>query len=289
MKKLKKVYIEITNVCNLNCHFCSKSDRKPEFMTVESFSDILDEIKPFTRYIYLHVKGEPLLHPYLDKILIISSSKGFKVNITTNGTLLKNVTSKLISSPSVRQINISLHSFGEQSDNRNKNNYLNDIVAFVKEAMEKTNMYISLRLWNLDKESNNSNHYNGFILKTLEQELGLPFPTPETSKAGKSTKLSERLFLHFENEFTWPNVNDSFNNNQGFCLGLRDQVAILTDGSVVPCCLDGEGIINLGNIFKQPFSDIITNERSIGIYNGFSVSLAVEQLCQKCQYKERFQ
>lgn len=289
VRKFKKIYIEITNVCNLNCSFCSKSSRKPEFMKLDSFSAILDEIKPFTSYIYLHVKGEPLLHPELDKILNISCNKGFKVNLTTNGTLLKNATSILLSGQTVRQINISLHSFDEQLDTKYKNDYLNNIVVFVKEALETTNMYISLRLWNLNKESDHQLANNEYIIKSLIRDLCLPFPTPEIIKPGKNIKLADRLFMHFEYEFTWPDLNDSNDNLNGFCLGLRDQVAILADGTVVPCCLDGEGIIDLGNIFTEHFNEILSSDRSVNIYNGFSASRSVEKLCRKCHYKERFQ
>ncbi len=288
MKKFKKIYIEITNVCNLNCSFCSKSDRKPEFMKLDSFTAILDEIKPFTSYIYLHVKGEPLLHPELDKIINISNKKGFNVNLTTNGTLLKNATSILLSDPAVRQINISLHSFDEQSDNMNKNDYLKNIVIFVKEALETTNMYISLRLWNLNKEKDQQLQNNEYIIKSLIRDLCLSFPTSEMMKPGTNIKLADRLYLHFEYEFTWPNLNDINDNLKGFCLGLRDQMAILVDGTVVPCCLDGEGIIDLGNIFTEHFNEILSTERSINIYNGFSASRSVEKLCRKCHYKERF-
>ncbi len=257
-------------------------------MKLASFTAILDKIKPFSSYIYLHVKGEPLLHPELAKIIEISNKKGFKINLTTNGTLLKNATSILVSDPAVRQINISLHSFDEQSDNKNKIDYLKNIVVFVKEALETTNMYLSLRLWNLNKENDKQLQNNEYIIKSLIKDLCLPFPALEMMKPGTNVKLADRLYLHFEYEFTWPNLNDTNDNLNGFCLGLRDQVAILVDGTVVPCCLDAEGIINLGNIFTEQFNEILATERSINIYNGFSNSRSVEKLCRKCHYKERF-
>lgn len=153
MKKFKKLYIEITNVCNLACRFCPQTIRQPEFMKLETFSKILDQIKPYTDYIYFHVKGEPLLHLEIDSFLDLSYEKGFKVNITTNGTLLNKAKDKILMKPALRQINFSLHSFDGNEGLHNKDEYINNILSFVKEAIDKTNILVSLRLWNLDKDN----------------------------------------------------------------------------------------------------------------------------------------
>ena len=108
MKRFKRVYIEITNVCNLSCNFCPKTMRKAHSMDVDSFKKILDQVKPYTDYLYLHLKGEPLLHPNLPEFLDLCAEREFKVNITTNGTLLRKMKDKIIKKPSIRQINISL-------------------------------------------------------------------------------------------------------------------------------------------------------------------------------------
>ena len=76
LKTFKKVYIEITSICNLACTFCPPTERKANFIKVEDFARRLDEIKPHTSYIYLHVKGEPPLHPKIDESLDISHEKG---------------------------------------------------------------------------------------------------------------------------------------------------------------------------------------------------------------------
>ena len=57
---------------------------------------------------------------------------------------------------------------------------------------------------------------------------------------------------------------------------------------MIPCCLDGEGVINLGNVDDTDFGEIITNERSTNIIEGFSRREAVEELCRKCGYRKRF-
>ena len=157
MKKFKKFYIEITNVCNLRCNFCPETKRTAEFMKIETFNEILDQIKPYTDYIYLHVKGEPLLHPEIDKFLDSSYKKGFMVNITTNGTLIKSVSDKILTKSALRQINFSLHSFDGNESVESKDEYINDILSFVDQAISKTKIIIAYRLWNLDGDKSTIN------------------------------------------------------------------------------------------------------------------------------------
>ena len=140
MKKYKKVYIEITNVCNLACDFCPQTRRSSEFMKVETFSKILDQIKSYTDYIYFHVKGEPLLHPDIEEFLDLSFEKGFKVNITTNGTLINKVKDKIIFKPALRQINFSLHSFHVNLGCNNEEEYINNILSFTREEIGRAHV-----------------------------------------------------------------------------------------------------------------------------------------------------
>ena len=290
MKKYKKIYIEITNVCNLACDFCPQSKRKPEFMKIETFDKILAQIKPYTDYIYLHVKGEPLLHPEIDRILDLSYEKGLKVNITTNGTLINKAKDKLLTKQALRQINFSLHSIDGNKGFNGIDEYLNNIFSFIHDAISKTNIIIALRLWNLDKErlADIEGKKNQELLEAIEQEFNLGFKIEEKVIPGGGIKVSDRIYLNQDNKFQWPDLREIEDDGIGFCYGLRNQAAILVDGTVVPCCLDGEGVINLGNINNNDFSDIVNSERANTIFNGFSERKAVEELCRKCGYRKKF-
>lgn len=290
MKKYKKIYIEITNVCNLACDFCPQSKRKPEFMKIETFDKILAQIKPYTDYIYLHVKGEPLLHPEIDRILDLSYEKGLKVNITTNGTLINKAKDKLLTKQALRQINFSLHSIDGNKGFNGIDEYLNNIFSFIHDAISKTNIIIALRLWNLDKErlADIEGKKNQELLEAIEQEFNLEFKIEEKVIPGGGIKVSDRIYLNQDNKFQWPDLREIEDDGIGFCYGLRNQAAILVDGTVVPCCLDGEGVINLGNINNNDFSDIVNSERANTIFNGFSERKAVEELCRKCGYRKKF-
>lgn len=293
MKRFKKIYIEIGNICNMNCSFCPETKRKGEFMEIDKFSFILDQIKPYTNYIYFHVKGEPLLHPKLGQLLDISYEKGFRVNITTNGTLINKVQNKILTKPALRQINFSLHSFdgNEDSDKKpeSKDAYLNNIFQFIK-AAQKTGLFISLRLWNLEKDNtiNLEKEKNQVLLEMIQKEFGLPYKIEDKILPNRGLQIAQNVYLNQDHEFKWPDLNEAEDDGQGFWHGLRNQVAILVDGTVVPCCLDGEGVINLGNIYDTNFSQIIDSKRAQAIYDGFSKRRAVEELCRKCGYRLKF-
>lgn len=288
MKKFKKFYIEITNVCNLYCDFCPQTQRSPEFMKIETFSKILDQIKMHTDYIYFHVKGEPFLHPEIDSFLDLSYERGFKVNVTTNGTLINTVKKKILMKPSIRQINFSLHSFDGNEMNISKDEYIGNIISFVKEAIKNTEMLISFRLWNVEKDNEDKVEKNRYILERIEEAFSLPYKIEEKIIPGRGVKVFDRVYLNQDYKFQWPGLNEKEDNSSSFCHGLRNQVGILVDGTVVPCCLDGEGIINLGNIHQVDFSEIVESDRANNIFNGFSKRKVVEELCRKCGYKKRF-
>ncbi len=289
LKTFKKVYIEITSVCNLACSFCPPTERAKGLIKVEQFNKILDEIRPHTKYIYLHVKGEPLLHPRIDQLLDAAHAKGFKVNITTNGTLIKKNREKILGKPALRQINFSLHSFDGHEGSENREKYLGDILDFVRESREYKTI-ISYRLWNLQQDhvSDVAARRNRETLEILENEYNLDYRIEEKVEPGKGVKIGSNIYLNQDHEFRWPSLLEPEDEGKGFCHALRSQAAILVDGTVVPCCLDGEGVINLGNVHEKSFSEIVDGERANNIIDGFSRREAVEELCRKCGYRQKF-
>ncbi|WP_411681425.1 radical SAM/SPASM domain-containing protein [Clostridium thailandense] len=289
MKKFKKVYIEITNICNLSCNFCPKTERKLKFMDEKSFEHIVKSVKLYTDHIYFHLMGEPLLHSNLGRFLEISHDNRLKVNITTNGTLISSVKDILISSPILRQVNISLSSFEANDKAEDLNGYIDNIVDFILEANEKSNIICSIRLWNMDSALlKGSNKANKDILNMLETKLKLDFKLSEKLRESHSVKLRNNVYLNMAEKFEWPDINKINTDDKVFCYGLRDQMGILVDGTVVPCCLDSESNIPLGNIFETSMDKILNSERAKNLYDGFSRRRAVEELCKRCAYVKRY-
>ena len=287
LKKFKKIYLEITNRCNLSCSFCHQSGRAKSFMRPEDFRSILGKIKGHTDHLALHVLGEPLLHPELDKFLALCQEHTLKVNLTTNGTLLPQRQNLLLTSPALRQINISLHSFSDQQNNPALSGYLDGIFAFIREAAS-TPLLISLRLWNLPATDTIVPGPNDAILKALEDFFGLSEPLVTKLTPGHGLTLAPKVFLSQNARFTWPHAPAPDLGDKGTCRGLRDHVAILVDGTVVPCCLDAEADIPMGNIHEQSLAEICNSPRATAIRTGFSQRRLSEPLCRRCTFRQSF-
>ncbi|MGL4373028.1 MAG: radical SAM/SPASM domain-containing protein [Turicibacter sp.] len=289
MRKFKKVYIEITNICNLSCEFCPKTNRTLKFMQEEEFETIVKKVKPYTDHIYLHLMGEPLLNPNLKSFLDISHQQNLKVNLTTNGTLLPKVKDILIASPAIRQINISLHSFEANESHLTLQSYVEQVGAFVNEVIVNSSIIISIRLWNMDsQELKGSNSLNQDIIDLLQEVLVPDVAIRESLENKSSLKLKPNLYLNMAEKFDWPDIELMQTYEHVFCYGLRDQMGVLVDGTVVPCCLDSEGNIPLGNLFESDLGEIIESQRAKAIYDGFSNRCAVEDLCKRCGYAKLY-
>ena len=283
MYQLKKVYLEITNVCNLRCDFCPGTRRPQGFLSPEDFSVLAQKLRPHTEYLYLHLMGEPLLHPQLPQLLDLAAGLGFQVNLTTNGTLLPQRASLLCQSPAVRKVSVSLHSFEGNEGQGQLLPYLDGCIAFARRAAQ-AGKRCALRLWNLDGETTQgANSCNDVILRRLEET----FPRP-WKEGWQGTTLAPRVYLEWGERFEWPDLNADDQGQSGFCQGLRDHVGVLWDGTVVPCCLDHEGDIPLGNLYDGSLEDILSSPRARAIYNGFSQGRAAEALCRRCGYRRRF-
>ena len=278
MKRFNKVYLEISNVCNLKCAFCPGTKRKAHVMTEPEFSALLPKIRPYTDFLYFHLMGEPLLHPHLERFLELADEAGFKVILTTNGTLLAKQKDMLLRSPALHKINISLHAFEANDLSVPFSQYLDDCFTFGTAAEGKK--IVVYRLWN----QGGQDEMNTLILETMKHH----FPAPWVTE-WKGTRIGQRIFLENGDKFDWPDLTAQDSGDCVFCYGLRDQIGILCDGTVVPCCLDHEGDIALGNLHSEELAEILEKDRAKAIYDGFSGKKAVEPLCRRCGYARRFQ
>ena len=195
----------------------------------------------------------------------------------------------MLGKPALRQMNFSLHSFDGHEGSSNREGYLKEILSFVR-AAEEFNIIFSFRLWNLtqDNATNIEKNRNRQTLGIIEEEFGLDYKIEEKVVPGSGVKIANRVYLNQDIEFQWPSLTAPSDEGKGFCYALRSQAAILENGTVVPCCLDGEGIINLGNVNQSSFSDIVSGDRAKHLVDGFSRREAVEDLCKRCGYRQRF-
>ena len=276
----KRAYVEITNICNLRCAFCPGTKRPERFMPPEEFRILARRLRPHTGFLYLHVMGEPLLHPQLGELLEIGAAEGFRLCLTTNGTLLEARHELLLSAPALHTLSVSLHSM-EGNNAGALGGYLTGVWESVQ-ALSQAGIICALRLWNIGGQETR----NGEILAFLGDRLGThPLDLPQLRRG--SWKLGQRLYLEQAEKFDWPELEGP-ERAAGFCLGLRDQVAVLVDGTVTPCCLDHEGDIPLGNLLAEELDGILASPRARAICDGFSQRRPSEALCRRCGFAERF-
>ena len=165
---LKKAYVEITNRCNLACSFCPKTKRAPRTMSAQEFDLILSRLEGYVQYVYLHVMGEPLLHPELTTLFALAKARNMKICITTNGTLLQKRSSELLAAESLHKISVSLHSFeGNDGADEQELAYLEQVWDFAEKAAKK-GVIVALRLWN----DGGADARNGEILDFLRSRTG---------------------------------------------------------------------------------------------------------------------
>ncbi len=277
---LKRAYVEITNVCNLHCAFCPGTRRPVRFMAPEEFQTIIRRLRPHVRYLYLHVMGEPLLHPQLGELLEMAAAEQFRVCLTTNGVLLPERSALLLAAPALYKTSVSLHS-AEANGAGELSCYLEGVWGYALRASQSGTI-CALRLWN----GGGAQARNGEILDFLADKLGFhPLGCPQPRPG--SWRLGERLYLEQAEQFDWPDL-EAPERGTRFCLGLRDQVAVLADGTAVPCCLDHEGDLPLGSLLEQELDTILSSPRARAIYDGFSQGKPSEALCRRCGFAARF-
>lgn len=280
---IQRAYVEITNLCNLHCDFCAGHHRPLMAMRTDDFAVAAKKLRAVTQYIYLHVMGEPLLHPELGKILDTCAQLDFRVCITTNGTLLPKKLDILLACPALHKVAVSLHSF----EGNHLNVPLEDYVTGCLRSCQKlaaAGVNCTLRLWN----SGMPQALNPEIERILGELTGQNTAyLPEDMLHNR--RLAPRIYIQKDEHFYWPgDENNDCPDDTQYCYGLRRQLGVLCDGTVIPCCLDSEGRLALGNIFHQSLDYILNTPRAQRIRRGFDCREPAEALCRRCHYASRF-
>jgi radical SAM protein with 4Fe4S-binding SPASM domain len=287
-KRFHKVHIEISNICNLQCSFCPAVIRDNKMMDIDLFRQAVEQVAPIAELICFHLMGDPLVHPELEQMIEICDQHSANIFLVTNGVLLRPEKYDLMLHRRFHQINFSLHSFFDNFPNKDPSNYLERIFGFTERALiERPELYLNFRLWNLN-DPLGSQTPNTQMLERICQRFDFQSPSEIDVRKRKSINIKGRLYLHFDTEFIWPSLDLPVLGTSGRCHGLSSHFGILADGTVVPCCLDKEAAIPLGNIADTPVLEILGSRRAQDIIKGFKQRQLVENLCQRCQYIERF-
>jgi len=286
--KFYRIYVELTNVCGLSCSFCPTKELPNKQMDLDFFESVIIQAKTYTTEIACHVVGDPLTQSNLHEYLDIIHRHGLKAMLTSSGYFLKKHSYETLFHPCVKQINISLNSFNKNDTSLTFEQYITPVLALCKEKLDRDEeLFINLRVWNLD-EMMSERTFNEILFDKLSNAFDITLSLNEIYVTRpKSIRLAFKILVHFDNYFEWPTLRNQ-NYGDGTCQGLQSHIAILASGKVVPCCLDCDGVIELGDLQEQKIEDILSSERTVNMLKGFREGKAVEELCQKCSYKDRF-
>ncbi|OCL96643.1 radical SAM/SPASM domain-containing protein [Arcobacter porcinus] len=290
INKFRKVHIELTNICNLKCTFCPPKLHPNKIMDLELFDRLNLELKEFTNELAYHIVGDPLVLGNLNEYLNISKKHNLKVNITTTANNISNRHYETLLNKTIKQINFSLNSYNANSHKKSFQDYLEPILNFVKYAQEQNHEYfINFRIWNLDEEKS-AKEFNKKVFDSLNSFFGIDLNIDEIyENRPKNIRVARKIFINFDEYFVWPSLKNEIVSKSGFCHGLSSHFGILSNASVVPCCLDLDASINLGNIENNSIKEILNSNRAKDMINGFKKGILVEELCQKCEYRTRFE
>lgn len=285
--RFQKVYFEIGNTCNLQCSFCPEVKRQKAKVSLDQAKEVLEKVAPHTERVCYHLMGEPTLHPEFLDLVRLANTLGVALEITTNGTLVESSAEALLD-PAIHQINFSLQSFSDNFPGANPQVYFQKILHFCDFAQKhRPDLYINFRLWNQPKEAK-VDCGNDIYLLALESHYGISINRKIDPKLTKSKNLVGRIYLHFDTRFDWPSLDSPNYGTEGTCYGTRKQIGIHSDGTIVPCCLDKEANIPLGNIFDSDLGQIVNSEKFQRIKVGFENGKKLESLCQHCEFSTRF-
>lgn len=285
----RRAYVEISNICNLKCSFCPTVERANQVMSPDLFGKVAAQLSGMVDEVCLHLMGEPLNHPEFSAILELCRVHHLPVNLTTNGLMLTGARRDLALSQVVRQVNLSLQSFEANFAGKDVSGYMQRIFQFTRLAEERRpDLYINLRLWDLEGVQAHS-AVNTAVRAHIAEEFGVVAEDPAVDiRRKKNLLLRGRIYLNFDSRFTWPSLDLPKRQRPGFCHGLSSHFGIHADGTVVPCCLDKEAVINLGQVQDEPLQSILSSLRAVAMRQGFAKGALIEDLCQRCTFIDRF-
>ena len=316
----RKVFIELTNHCNMSCDFCPDSimTRKRGFMDLDLAKRIINELseKDMTRSIDFHLMGEPMLHPHYAELATYVHEKGLNAVLYTNCTLLnkKNI-SKLVSIPlsgmvlSVQSSNAGAF-INRRARNINFEDYIKGVESFVHSWINSRNR-TPLSIHYMTGLQDNSpgkeliknrqecidilSYWRDFLHKidpdSVEKYHFLP--KVNLNNLWSQYMIYPGISVFFKYCHTWdgqmlPAGYQVRPNSRGICKEIIDRnkmssFAILWNGETTYCCSDYDGSLELGNVSGRSIEDVYFGDKASHIRDMAEKEKIVHPTCQSCR------
>ncbi|RDU59955.1 radical SAM/SPASM domain-containing protein [Helicobacter marmotae] len=300
MKAFEKIYIEISDYCALSCGFCPSSERKSHrgVMPLALFESICAQIQNDVKRVCLHVLGDPLSVANFEDYVKILEHYHLKVDLVTTGLFLKQRHFGLLMQKPFVQISFSLSAFLANPASLH-NAHLYRILEFCKFHMRyKSSPFINLRFHQNDIAK------DGTLYKEMMATIGAFFDIEPAfllaNLKHKRIRLAPKIILKPMPSFEWESTNpkqesikdkgelSGFKDNKSeriFCYGALKQYGILSNGELVPCCIDYAGRASFGNVGEQSIREILQSVAFREFGAQLKRGLAPCELCEKCGYR----
>jgi len=278
--------LETTNVCNMKCVMCprtTKMERKLGFMESEAYASLIHQLSPHTPdrwnhwkefveqdllkntaaydedYFYflicsqtliLHGFGEPILDKSLPDRIALAHAHGLPTYFSMNPVNIDLEKLDAIGAAGLSYLKLSL----EGLDNETQLKYRGRIDASFDNTIEKVISVIKLfqeRDYKTTIILTKLNFKNDLEAQEEYVNFWKQFPVMVYVKNQHNRWL-------YEEETATPNTAEYM---QRYCEFPWSSVSILYDGTVVPCPLEYEGILNMGNVRDQPLEKIWNSDR----------------------------
>jgi len=230
---MNTVGVETTNHCNLKCITCpthERMKRRRGYMSEDVYKEVLRQLdcgstKGNPLSVGLSNWGEPLLHPSIIDYINMASTRSFRTSLVTNGTLLNRDLSKRLMDSGLDELTFSIDGVGKAYEDIRGipyNNIKNKIDEFLS-IKETVGWKGSVRIRTVVCESNSS------AFKEIYDEW-----------KGHGIEFS------IQREVLW---KDAERNDP--CEFIKSTIVVLWNGDIVPCCVDYDGELNLGNVMTD--------------------------------------
>lgn len=248
------IRIETTNLCNLKCRMCPQSVKTPGVargcMRFELFQSIVTQIAAFPEnresLFYLHICGEPLLHKDLVRFVRFAAESGLRPILTTNATLLTRDKALQLIQAGLSRIEFSFEGLDAAT-------YESIRIGAHFEGVSK-NIRTFLEL----------NRDAGSPIHTELVIVDLPDLDPQRVKDFADRMRSDFDTVNISGYFDWLGRVDTagFEREEYVgCSSVDSDLNVLWDGRVVPCCLDVDGAMVIGDFTKQSYLEVLSSLR----------------------------
>lgn len=277
--------IETMLGCNLRCIECAIGanliTRKYGYMSLKDFTRIARKILPYCRYAYMHLWGEPMINPEIISMLKLASTFT-RTNISTNANNLSQDLAKQLIFSGVSDIIVSIDGMTQETYQKYRrggdvSKVLHGLAYLVHyNKMLKTPIAITPQFIVFEHNKHEMSAFAEFCAGLgLQETFKAPYLRPNSVLKDSGIPMYIRPYL-VSSRSPAQRCRDMQQCN------VDEAPVILLDGTVVPCCYDHNGTLNMGNIFSQSFESIWNSQSYIAFRNDLKSGKAPDFCLKNC-------